>query len=196
MTELHPLVSGFAFNYLEAARQVGEWDRAPALLIILDDGTEDPPFAPVDIPDFVWVDRHPIDVIDFLSHQINAGKIRLIDEHNTRDLEGIAGAILVTEAHTVVQDNPTKSDQETLTAWSRTHRLEEHPQARECRVVTAVDRSLTVAAVQHIRDMEPGTEMIYDVQGTVPEGLRRFTTALCANESARAYYATTDTPSG
>lgn len=196
MTELHPLVERFALNYLDAADQVGEWDRPPNLLIVLDDGTDEPPFAPVDIPPFVWLDRHPLDVVDFLSHKISRGEIQLIDEQNTSELEGIAGALLVTEAHTVVQEGMSESGREVLTEWTRTHRIEEHPNARECRLVTAVDRALNVAAVQHIRGEPVSHDFLYGIKGPIPEGLRRFTTALCANELTRNYYTSTDTPTG
>lgn len=173
-----------ALGILEAAAEIDEWDILPTIVLVAE-GPDKPINIPVPVPTLMWIDKHPAEVLTGLTYGVSRRLVRLElgDPITPGD---IRGAILFTEGHDVRFDELTNAEKETFDDFKARHRLEEHPKARELRMATMVDRSLTVALARHIRGFDVSDEIIYGLDGLIPGALSRLVTALLSNWHAEA----------
>lgn len=175
-------------DILTAARELDEWDLPPAVVLIM--AGENPTYIPVPVPDGVWRDTHPAVVLNALSVGIGSGGISLrVGEDAATSLQAtgqMAGVILFTEGHAVMNENMTDAERATLDDFAKRHRLEKHPKARELRMANMIDRNLTIAVAQHFRGEEVSDRIIYGTTGRVPQALSRLTTSLLASWMSEA----------
>lgn len=179
-------------DILNAARELGEWDLAPAIVLIM--AGEEARYIPVPVPDALWLDTHPARVINALAFGVGSGGIGLrVGEDAATSLQAtgeIAGVILFTEGHSVMNENMTDAERATLDDFAKRHRLEEHPKSRELRMANMIDRNLTIAVAQHFRGEEVSERIIYGTSGRIPDALSRLTTSLMASWMSEAQRAT------
>lgn len=175
---IEDVVRQAALSILETGREMDEWDQAPFITLVARRG-DDPVCVPVPIPDATWLDAHPANVLTGLTYGVSKGllKFELGEPISTAD---ICGVILFTEGHGIDFDDLTDAEQATLDDFKASHRLEEHPKARELRMAEMIDRSLTHAMGRHFRGKPVDAELIYHMSGRIPTALERFVTALLA----------------
>lgn len=176
-------------DILTAARELDEWDLPPGLVIILnrDDGAT---YVPVPVPDGLWHQTHPADVVNAVSLSLAAGTISLrVGEDQDTMLQAtgdLAGLILFTEGHMVMSENMTDAERATLDDFAKRHRLEKHPKASELRMANMVDRNLTIALARHVRGKDIDDRIIYGMTGRIPDALSRFASTLMSTWMSEA----------
>lgn len=169
---------------LEAAAEIDEWDTVPVLVLVAE-GPDKPINIPVPVPTLMWLDKHPAAVVRGITYGVSNGLLRVeLGEPVTPS--DIRGVILFTEGHDVRFDELTDAEKATFDDFKARHRLEEHPKSRELRMATMVDRSLTVALARHIRGEDVSDQIIYGIEGVVPEAISRLMTAIIAAWTAEA----------
>jgi hypothetical protein len=174
-------VRSAALDILTAAKELGEWDLPPALVVILNrDGV--PTYVPVPVPDGLWYEAHPAVVLNSLSTGLAAGAVSLrVGEDQATMLQAsgdLAGLILFTEGHAVLSENMNEAERETLDDFAKRHRLENHPKASELRMANMIDRHLTVALAQHVRGKDVDDRIVYGFTGRIPDALSRVASTL------------------
>lgn len=176
-------------DILTAARELDEWDLPPGLVIILNRGGE-ATYVPVPVPDSLWYQTHPADVINAVSLSLAAGTISLrVGEDQDTMLQAtgdLAGLILFTEGHIVMSENMTDAERATLDDFAKRHRLEKHPKASELRMANMIDRNLTIALAQHVRGKDIDDRIIYGMTGRIPDALSRFASTLMSTWMSEA----------
>lgn len=176
-------------DILAAAKELGEWDLPPALVIILDRAGE-ASYIPVPVPDSLWYRTHPADVVNATSLALAAGSISLrVGEDQATMLQAtgdLAGLILFTEGHVVLGENMTDAERATLEDFAQRHRLEKHPKASELRMANMIDRNLTIALAQHVRGSDVDDRIIYGTTGRIPDALSRFASTLMSTWMSEA----------
>lgn len=165
-----------ALGILEAAAEIDEWDILPTVVLIAE-GPDKPINIPIPVPAPMWLDKHPAAVLGGISYGVFNGLMRLeLGDPITPD--DVRGAIIFTEGHDVRFDDLTDAEQATFEDFKARHRLEEHPKSRELRMATMVDRSLTVALARHIRGEEVSDQIIYGIEGTMPDAISKLMSSL------------------
>lgn len=165
-----------ALGILEAAGEIDEWDVLPTIVLVAE-GPDKPINIPIPVPPPMWLDKHPGAVLAGISYGVSNGLMRLeLGDPITPD--DIRGAIIFTEGHDVRFDELTDAEKATFDDFKARHRLEEHPKSRELRMATMVDRSLTVALARHIRGEDVSDEIIYGIEGTMPDAISRLMSSL------------------
>jgi hypothetical protein len=125
----------------------------------------------------MWLDKHPAAVLGGISYGVFHGRMRLeLGDPITPD--DIRGAIIFTEGHDVRFEDLTDAEKATFEDFKARHRLEEHPKSRELRMATMVDRSLTVALARHIRGEDVSDQIIYGIEGTMPDAISKLMSSL------------------
>lgn len=165
-----------ALGILEAAGEMDEWDVLPTVVLIAE-GPDKPINIPIPVPPPMWLDKHPAAVLAGMSYGIFNGLMRIeLGDPITPD--DIRGAIIFTEGHDVRFDELTDAEKATFEDFKARHRLEEHPKSRELRMATMVDRSLTVALARHIRGEDVSDQIIYGIEGTMPDAISKLMSSL------------------
>lgn len=169
-------VSQCALGILEAAAEMDEWDVLPTVVLVAE-GPDKPINIPIPVPSLMWIDKHPAAVLGGISYGVSNGLMRLeLEEPITPD--AVRGAIIFTEGHDVRFDDLTDAEKATFDDFKARHRLEEHPKSRELRMATMVDRSLTVALARHIRGDDVSDQIIYGIEGVIPDAISRLMSTL------------------
>lgn len=167
-----------ALGILEAAAEIDEWDVVPTLVLVAE-GPDKPINIPVPVPTFMWLDKHPADVLRGITYGVSNGMLRVeLGEPVTP--ADIRGVILFTEGHDVRFDDLTDAEKATFDDFKARHRLEEHPKSRELRMATMVDRSLTSALARHIRGDDVSDQIIYGIEGVIPDAISQLASSLIA----------------
>lgn len=166
-------------SILETGREMDEWDQAPFITLVAR-RDDKPVCVPVAVPDYLWLDIHPAQVMKGLTYGVTTGKLKFVlgEPITTAD---ICGVILFTEGHGVDDADLTEAEKVTLDDFRENHRLSEHPKCRELRMAHMIDRALTPAMAQHFRGSPVSDRIIYNMSGRIPESLERFVTALLAS---------------
>jgi hypothetical protein len=167
-----------ALGILETAGEIDEWDIAPTIVLVAETADK-PACIPVPIPTTMWFDKHPAAVLHGIAYGVSNRLMRLqLAPPITPD--DIRGVILFTEGHDVSFDALTPAEQTTFEDFKARHRLEEHPKARELRMAQMMDRALTPALARHVRGEAVSDQIIYGLQGRIPDALSRVVTAILA----------------
>ena len=159
-----------------------EWDEPPGLYFLYLEGGE-PRLSQVSIPDRVWAQDRPPQVLDAMS--------RVMDEWGpvlaAIAPAGLHGAGFYCESWMVEQPEPGTAERSEVQAAAHAHRLHERPDKVEARSMWAVDRAgITYGAVlRRGIDAEPQTQVSYPgpgrrLSGTIPAALERIVAALLA----------------
>lgn len=171
---LDPAVSGLALDILNHAAERDEWDLQPGLALV----TKTDPPHPVrfPIPDELWQDAHPVDVLHFMASAISGGTATVLS-NKPFDLAGI---LFVTEMFDLRKEDMTPQQLEEFDEWVKTNNLQDHPSgaARESRAIYAIDRKRVLGRLIHLRGEPPATEVAYGGSGRLPDVLLRFMEAL------------------
>lgn len=168
---LDPAVSGLARDVLNHAAERDEWDLQPGLALV----TQTDPPQPVrfPIPDELWRDAHPVEVMDFMAASISGGTASVL---SNRPFD-LAGILFVGEVWGMQM---TEQERASLGEWLKTNEMKDHPsgQAKECRVIHGIDRNHTIGMIKHVRGDTPNSEFSYGSTGRIPDALERFMTAM------------------
>lgn len=167
-------------SILDTGREMDEWDQAPFITLVARRGDK-PVCVPVSVPDYLWADVHPAQVLKGLTYGVKTGKLKFV-LGNPITTADICGVILFTEGHGIDDSDLTEAERITLDDFRENHRIEEHPKCRELRMAHMIDRGLTSAMARHFRGVETvSDQIIYNMSGRIPESLERFVTALLAS---------------
>lgn len=184
---IDPTLETIGMNVIRKAAQANQWDMQPFLAVVAHPTGQKPGAIPIQIPEYVWKDAHPANVMDSIA--------KVVEVHNNfriahptpgfTTIRDMVGLLLVFEAHTLHGSELTTQERADLTEWSKTNRLEHHPsgKAREIRLAMMIDRSHTIGHIEHIRGEDPGTDVVYNGIGVITEAVRRFMTTLENNPS-------------
>jgi hypothetical protein len=191
---LHPAVIEAAHDLMYRAHQSGKWDLPPKICMVKHEDGISSPLVPLDFPQALWCDTHPAEVLTTLAAAITARPILMADVRlttdggssfaKTTDRPELVGDIIVLEQHGIYSDDLTPTEQRDLDRWRKSHRLEEHPKARESRGITAIDRHGVAGLIQHVRDSVPEREFTYRIEGRIPAALTMFYRAFASEWNA------------
>lgn len=173
-TTTNDAISEALARYLDIDVAADVWDEQPSLALIIQDAEGIVCFSPIPVGDQAWGEAEPYRVV-WAAGQIARQIHSLSGWSPVRDGEALLGIVLFSEGWAL---SGKPDDEGALREYAENHRIAEHPERVEVKMVSAVLADDTVLMLTHPRGGATEIQPTYHgIEGRIPDALRQALTA-------------------